>query len=297
MRYRFRYVYPGGWTLYSQDGAEIAAGAGPAEVPVWTTVREQHPLEAEPIGVSLVEDVAELAKLVYNKFSWLTEEQRNHAFNQWFLKSPEPIARLDQVAFGSATYLGGFEDAKILSPSVEPMDHLESSMQNDIRARARGILGLETNESGAVRSGIAIALEREETGAVLAGLAKTFETAKRNWITGAARMVGAPEEDVVVRVDRDFSDLSAGQRTGQILDALKSNLYSGEAKARMQKELAVALLPNLSVEQRMELDAAIDAGVAESEMMRAAAMTAMTPEEDEDGEQDGEAREAPPFAR
>lgn len=265
-RIEYRLWTPTGWTQYSHKGETIGDGPGYGFVPVTPVFRARDPLQPEPIGISAIEDIAELARLSYNKFSWLTDEQRQHCFNQVFLKRPDKVTKEEAIRLGSSVYVGGAEDFRFIAPDVNPMNHLEESMLHDL-ARARHMFGIETKSeaSQAAKSAEALQLEREQVDAMLANVAVAAEGGERAGIRMVAEIAGADATKVVVKYKKDFTDLSAASRVDSMLVSIEKGGFEGKAKAELQKEILRGLLPDLDDDTRKAIEGDIDAQAEELE--------------------------------
>ena len=256
--------YPGGWQEY-HDGEMVAEGPGPDFVPLLPVLINRPADEPEPIGDSPIADIVEAAELVYNKKSWLTDQEASQCFNQVFIATKDPLTKEQDRILSTQTYISGGDDMKFVAPDVSPMQHLLQSMREDYQA-AKATMGIETlsEQSQEAKSGIAMQMSRENLDAVLSGYSRPFEAAERTMWRTCALLAKADPEDVVVEWSHDFSALAAAGRFDQIIMALTQGDFGGKAKAELQKQLFMAACPELDEDVQRAIMEDIDASVDES---------------------------------
>lgn len=241
-----------GW-VERVDGKETDSGKGLEFVPLVPVFAKRNPLEPEPIGLSLVRDVAYFARSSYNKLSWLTDQEAKQCFNQLVLKTTRKISPKLREALGTGRYITSEGGADFVAPDTGPMAHLLSSMREDER-RAETMLGgsaVGDDAAAGVESASALLMRHEDEAAVLSGLAASLEEGEGAVWRAIARVEGVAEWEPKVRYNRDYSQAGRLGRADMIVKALPS--FSGPAAAALKGDLLRALLPGLDPERLAEL--------------------------------------------
>lgn len=293
-------ITPDEWIELEEDKPIGPARPGLGFVPLVPVYADRDPLQAEPVGVSLIRDVAYLARSAYNKLSWLTEEEAAHCFSQLVLNTPDKISRDEKRVMGVSRYITVQGGAQYLAPDVAPMQHLLVSMQADVD-RAKSMLGVESSPEGPCggETATSLVLRREGMDAILSGLARRFESAERAIWNVVARVDGLEWQPDVTYAS-DFTSLSRAQRVDSLLLAVKDGGFDGMAKAELQKEILQGLLPDIPEERLKEILADIDR-VVEEQAAKQAEMEAKQAEMLANGgpgaAPDAEGNPAPPAAK
>ena len=261
-------LYRPGLCIRYRDGKEMERLMAPPFVPI--TVQfgvGQDPEQAEPLGLELNSDVADIALSIFNKRSWLTDEEQSHCFNQVFLKAPDGIIT-DETdrTLGNHTYIAA-DDMRFVAPDVAPMQHLMASIERD-KSTMRQMMGLETKgeASMAAKSGIALQLEQQNVSTLFAGYATAAEVGERNFWRMAARMEGVSPDEIKVEYAKDFSYLDIAGRYSMIIRAILEGGLTGKAKAELQKLIFAAAAPDIDPIVRDAVFLDLDEGVAELEL-------------------------------
>lgn len=253
-----RLITPTEWVTLCGDTV-VESGPGFGFVPLVPVFADRDPMQPEPIGTSLIRDVAYLARAAYNKLSWLTEEEAAHCFSMLAINTPDKPPPDARRTIGVSRYLFVQGSASYIAPSVEPMKHLLTSMEADAQ-RAKMALGVEASPDGPVggETATALVLRREGMDAILSGLSSQFESAERAVWSTVARVEGldwTPE----LSYRKDFTSLSKAQRVTVILDAIARGGFQGPALAALQREALLGLLPGMTPEALAEVEEGLGA--------------------------------------
>ncbi len=284
------YLEDGSWE--ERAGRKVLnAGTHPlGRVPLVPFFADRDPLEPEPVALSAIKDIAYFARQIFNKKSWLTEQEWGQCYNTLVLNSRDKITSKKRIALGVSRYLAVEGGASMLAPDVAPMTHMLASMRADADL-IRAMFGIEAGGDGAgVESASALVLRREGVDAILSGMAARLEVCEKNVWLMLAELEGQASWKPELAYARDYTHLAKMTRVEGILAALKAGGFDGPAGAELRKEVIDALLPDLPKAKRTEIADDLEKKAAEPPPI----LPGMEPELDENGEPIPPEEEAPP---
>lgn len=271
------------WVLFDPEGRRLGEGEhGLGIVPQIRLMTRRAP-RCTHVGVSLLEDTAELAREYYNRDSELVLDDANHSHPQ--LQGPAEPIESGRITIGPGWALPVYTDAhgNQVPWSVIDFPHggAESLRSNktDLRSAADRLNGLAkpAGESGAgvvSQSGLSKSFDERRLNDLLSRRADILANAERKIgrlvvaVAADGRPAPADAEAVRVSYSKRFELLG--------LDALAAGLAAIHAalaeagripkvEARLVHEMAVSLLPGLSDEEyaaiRAEIEDAVDGDI------------------------------------
>jgi len=187
----------------------VASGPLPAvlagEIPVTFAFYERETSSECPMGVSLVSDVADAARSIFNRLSWIDEIDRNAAFPFLAIPLASTGGQLDDAAtrkVGTSNALG-YNSASGVPSWIEPSGNSQRVMREQVvfafqwAMRCAG-LELAADQSAQVQSGEALRIRSRD----FESRAKRFARNLQRWETATLRLLAlmAGRGDAELRV-------------------------------------------------------------------------------------------------
>lgn len=242
---------PGGWEVRagSVDATASLAGqatglrlvdAGPlppalrGEVPVTWLAYERDGAAVTPAGISLADDAADIARLIFNQLSWISEIHRKAAFP--FLAIPM-AATGGQLDAATAAKVGpsqglGFNSAAGAPQWIQPSSDSTRELRDHalfLFALALRTAGLEVaaDQSAQVQSGEALRLRSRDFESRAARFARNLQRWELRTLRVLAALAGYPDADVCVTYPKRFTLPDLSEDLNRALALLSSPVELG----------------------------------------------------------------------
>ena len=256
------------WALNDADGITLEEGTHViGEVPIVSFVPFEDPFHTRQ-GLSVIRDIAPLARQLFNVCSLLDEFLYKQCFNilaidsEWF---NDESRRTLGISNAIPTYKDGVEP-KYISPPVDPAEFLQEERKRIIAEIYRlAFLEYRTAErAGQPQSGIAKAYDLHDLNQYLAKLAQNLEAGERHMARLVLRWSGVKgtneqlNDQFEVNYPRDFQIEDAAEVLDSALSAVELGMPSGVTKALKKRAAKVILGEDYTDEMGDEIDAAAD---------------------------------------
>ena len=271
LQYRYRIVDEREVLVAAQDGTvTFQAEHGLGRVPVATLFAKRRPLIAD-IGQSLF-DPSQIVDL-FNLTSELRELLRNQTFgilnvplgNGQTAVSVQDAKAMMGVTSGTDSVLFTPNDAQFLQPDAANVTVYQSEREHVLRTIFRMSAMPYETDSRDSKSADALRLERSQFCQALAGFSRELERAETQicelWFAttyGADRVQAEQERaQITVKWPTSFDATPFDEIAKQAL-AAQALSYPHDVMTQLKKDLLAHFLPNMTAEQKNQLEKSID---------------------------------------
>jgi hypothetical protein len=264
--YRVRVLTTEGWQVRKATvgaGASLGAGSGevlasgkwPAQIagklPVVFSFFRRDESSAAPRGISLVGDVCDIARAIYNRRSWADTIAREAGFPTLAIPMADTGGQLDaatRIMVGTSKAMGfnsGAGAPSWIQPSSEWFERLHARNAEDFRLCLR-ITGVDSDgDAGAASSGEALRIRSRDFESQARSFARSLHATELAILRLYATWAGVNVDGVRVSYPSRFVLPDRGADFDRALKLLKdSPVELGvKAKARAAQQLVTSALP------------------------------------------------------
>lgn len=313
---RYRTWTTTAWMLHDDKGNLLDEGTHDLGIVPAFRMDFRTSIDSQPVGESLLVDIAPLNRAIFNYRSLLDEFLYLQCFNILGIPYTKAMTsdQMDSVLaeFGTSRgllYDGAAGAPSFIAPSPEPAKILLDAMLTASR-EITSIAKLQDRSSGeSAKSGIAWAYEFHEANATFAKIAKTLEDAEQKIIALYYRWKGVKDAtNAVIQYPSDFNVRTLREEIDETLGLLTLRV-SDRFNKELRKAMVSRRFPALDPKAQAEILEQIDSAPPDDVLDREAAFrldqeqtvpgqpqsmdTPHDPEDPEDSEDDDATEDAP----
>jgi hypothetical protein len=278
---------PGGWkvlqggiglgageTIAGQRGRLDVVAEGPlpkelaGQIPVRFSFYKRISTAREPLGQSLVDDAADIARTILNRRSWEQQIQREAGFPTLAIPMASTGGQMDAqtaIAIGTSKAIGYNANAgapQWVQPSAEWAKDLREACMQDFQLALRTAgLELAADQSAQVSSGEALRIRSRDFESRAARFARNMKRLEQSVLELYALLAGVPAE-FSVEYPKRFTLPDHGGDFARAMELLRSPVEIGRtAKLEAAKQLvssALALDDAKQTEVAQQIEATLD---------------------------------------